>query len=55
MVDLLWVSLLGVEATLKGEFMAVLISQKFLLLVRQGKLQEGFFLHPPVESQMSST
>lgn len=33
MVGLLVVSLLGVKATLKSEFMAVLISQKFLLLV----------------------
>lgn len=38
MVGLLVVSLLGVKATQKREFMAVLISQKFLLLVREGKL-----------------
>lgn len=34
MVGLLLVSLLGIDANLKWEFMAVLISQKFLLLVR---------------------
>lgn len=39
-VGLFLVSLLEVEAAPKREFKAVLISQKFLFLDRQGKLQK---------------
>ena len=45
------VSLLGIEATLKRELTAVVVSQKFLLLFRQGALQEGLF-PASVESQV---
>lgn len=45
MVGSFVVSHLGVEATPKREFTAVLISQKFLHLVRWGKQWEGVFPH----------
>lgn len=43
MVDSLLVSLLQVEGSPKSEFMVVIISQKFLLLVKQGSSEKASF------------
>lgn len=43
--NLLWVRLLGVEVTLKGEFMAILISQKSLLLYNRSNKRAFYSMY----------